>query len=42
MNFPDDIAAKGIIDQFMLGDHILMAPIFKEGQIFRTVYLPKG
>lgn len=31
MNYPEDPTARDVVDQFMLGDHILMAPIFKEG-----------
>ena len=29
-------------DQFMLGSEIMMAPIFKKGQISRKVYFPNG
>ena len=32
MNYPGDPIARSITSQFMLGDHILMAPIFEEGQ----------
>ena len=42
LNYPLDLTARKIVDQFMLGDHVLMAPIFKEGQMFRTLYLPEG
>jgi hypothetical protein len=42
MNYPDDVIARSITDQFMLGDHILMAPIFEEGQMFINLYLPTG
>jgi len=31
MNYPNDQIAKQITDEFMLGDHILVAPIFEEG-----------
>ena len=42
MNFPDDANGRAITDQFMLGDHIIMAPIFEDGQQFINVYLPAG
>lgn len=42
MNFPNDTTARQISDQFMLGDHVIMAPIFKEQQTFKTLYLPQG
>lgn len=42
MNFPDDDQSRKITDQFMLGDHIIIAPIFEEGQMFINLYLPPG
>ena len=30
------------IDQFMLGDEILVAPVYKKGETTREVILPKG
>ena len=42
MNFPDDPIARKVTDEFMLGDHILMAPIFEESQQFINIYLPGG
>jgi len=39
-NFPDDDNVKNMSDEFMLGDDILIAPILKEGQSSRDVYLP--
>ena len=31
MVYPLDVAGRKVTDQFMLGDYVLMAPIFKEG-----------
>uniref|UniRef100_A0A7S3CN65 Glycosyl hydrolase family 31 C-terminal domain-containing protein n=1 Tax=Strombidium rassoulzadegani TaxID=1082188 RepID=A0A7S3CN65_9SPIT len=42
LEFPEDQVARGIVDQFMLGSQILMAPILEEGQTRRDVYLPSG
>jgi alpha-glucosidase (family GH31 glycosyl hydrolase) len=42
MNFPDDDQSRKITDQFMLGDHIIIAPIFEEGQMFINLYFPPG
>jgi len=40
IHFPDDRRARLIHDQFMLGENLIMAPIFKEGATSRNVYLP--
>lgn len=40
LHYPDSQAMRGIIDQFMLGENIVMAPIFKESQTVRDVVLP--
>jgi alpha-glucosidase len=40
-----DLADKELydrIDEFMLGDGLLIAPMMKEGQTEREVYLPRG
>lgn len=42
LNYPNDTTARQISDQFMLGDFVLMAPIFKDQQTFKSVYLPEG
>ncbi len=40
--FPDDPAAYGIGDQFLLGEELLVAPVLSEGATQRRVYLPAG
>lgn len=40
--FPEDDAAYGIGDQFMLGDRYLVAPVLELGATTRDVYLPEG
>lgn len=39
--FPDQGLAR-VTDQFMLGDTLLIAPIYIKGATSRTVYVPKG
>lgn len=39
--FPDEKRCWEIEDQYMFGKDILVAPILEQGQIQRTVYLPK-
>ncbi|CQR48452.1 Alpha-xylosidase [Paraliobacillus sp. PM-2] len=39
--FPDE-PVEQVIDQFMLGDNILVAPVCEQGAMGREVYLPKG
>ena len=40
LHFEDDITARSIIDQFMLGENIMMAPVFDKDVTERQVYLP--
>ncbi|WP_057914651.1 TIM-barrel domain-containing protein [Peribacillus muralis] len=42
IEFEEDPFVHAIDDQFLLGEHILVAPILEEGQAVRTIYLPKG
>ncbi|MCR5033564.1 MAG: glycoside hydrolase family 31 protein [Lachnospiraceae bacterium] len=39
--FPED-PAEEVIDQFMLGEDLLVAPIYEKGQTGREVFLPRG
>lgn len=39
--FPQE-PVEGIIDQFMIGKNLLIAPIYKKGSRGRQVYLPEG
>jgi len=40
--FPEDPTARGLDDQYMLGDALLVAPILEPGTSERRVYLPAG
>lgn len=42
LEFPDDPTAVGAEDEFLLGDDLLVTPVVKDGEISRSVYLPKG
>lgn len=42
VDFPEDKECYKTGDQYMFGDDILFAPITKQGQIKRRVYLPEG
>ena len=42
LDYPDDPTAVGTEDEFLLGDDLLVAPVLKDGEISRPVYLPKG
>lgn len=39
---PNDTKASMINDQFVLGDHVVIAPVLSEGQKMRQIYLPEG
>lgn len=41
-NFPKDVQAWDIVDQFFLGDDILVCPVLYVNQRSRSIYLPKG
>jgi len=40
-NFPDDLQCLQDNDEFMLGDHLLVAPVVNEGDRMRRLYLPQ-
>jgi alpha-glucosidase (family GH31 glycosyl hydrolase) len=41
-NFPVDPAAAAVMDEFMLGDAVLVAPVVTKGKRQRDIYLPEG
>jgi len=41
-HYPDDLTARQLDDQFMLGPDLLVAPILQRGKTRRPVYLPDG
>ncbi|HEY5951864.1 MAG TPA: TIM-barrel domain-containing protein [Kofleriaceae bacterium] len=42
LDYPDEAWAWTTVDEYLLGDRILVAPIVAEGQTSRTVQLPPG
>lgn len=42
LEFPDDPEAPTLMDQYMLGASLLVAPVLDEGATSRSVYLPAG
>ncbi|KAK3881009.1 hypothetical protein Pcinc_014524 [Petrolisthes cinctipes] len=40
--FPGDMTARGVDDQFMWGSGIMVAPVLEEGATEREVYFPQG
>lgn len=42
MEFPLDENCQNLSDQFMIGDSILLAPVYQPDQKKRMLYLPKG
>ena len=41
-NFPTDVAAEAVVDEFMVGDAVLVAPVLKRAAVSRNIYLPRG
>ena len=42
LDFPEDASALACQDEYMLGRGLLVAPIVREGEMEREVYLPEG
>ena len=42
MDFTDDVRARAVSDQFMLGPAIMVCPVYEYGARSRQVYLPEG
>jgi len=42
LHYPDDLAVRGIGDQFLWGRDLLIAPVYTKGAASRDVYLPSG
>lgn len=42
LEYPDDANVANLCDQFLLGDQLLVAPIYRPGTDHRAVYLPAG
>lgn len=40
--FQDDLESRRVEDQFLLGGHLLVAPVLRPGETARHVYLPPG
>ena len=41
-DFPEDEVCYGLGEQYMFGDDILFAPVVRQGERVKKVYLPKG
>ena len=42
LHYPDDATARGLADQYLWGEHLLVAPVYEQGATARKVYLPAG
>lgn len=41
-HYQGDPVAAAVSDQFLLGSHLMVAPIIRQGEVARCVYLPAG
>ncbi|MGN0298735.1 MAG: glycoside hydrolase family 31 protein [Lachnospiraceae bacterium] len=42
LHYQNDPEVKNCNDEFMVGEHILVAPVLEQGKTMRMVYLPEG
>ncbi|PAE32937.1 glycoside hydrolase family 31 protein [Bacillus sp. 7884-1] len=42
VDYPEDSRLRGLYDEYLFGESLLVAPIIEEGAITRNVYLPAG
>ncbi len=42
LEYPNDVHARGLADQYMWGRDLLIAPVYEKGATSRNVYLPAG
>ncbi len=42
LHYPEDEIARGIGDQYLWGEVMIIAPVYEEGAAYRNVYLPEG
>ncbi|OFW78904.1 MAG: alpha-glucosidase [Alicyclobacillus sp. RIFOXYA1_FULL_53_8] len=42
LEYPDDAHVFNLSDQFLVGEGVLVAPVYRPSMEYRTVYLPKG
>ncbi|MEH7453232.1 glycoside hydrolase family 31 protein [Gottfriedia acidiceleris] len=42
VDYPEDVRVRGLYDQYLFGESLLVAPIIEEGSVTRMVYLPEG
>ncbi|HYF95895.1 MAG TPA: glycoside hydrolase family 31 protein [Symbiobacteriaceae bacterium] len=42
LEYPDDERTHNLSDQFLLGEDLLVAPVYQPGAVTRMVYLPRG
>ena len=42
LDYPEDARVRGLYDEYLFGESLLVAPIIEEGAVSRNVYLPEG